>query len=201
MKDYDTPPLTLISEWNGVVLLKGRIMRLQFDDVKLFVDRVFKDKMYGEEPYIKHLNDCVSLLTSVGATNDDLKSAMYAHDLEEDFPDQMRDFTELFGDYVTFFVTRLARKLNQTYTEYINSLIFYDNHLVLILKLVDLCCNREACQCQIGNSLLPRYVHAEAAIKLHFHFKHGVKYSNDTRTMLHDIVRFISDNKGLISHK
>ena len=165
-----------------------------FDKIKKFIDAAFHNDTYGTAPYAKHLNDCVQLLDSLGVTDNDLRCAMYSHDLVEDHIDQYIEFREVASKPVWILVAKLSRSPCVTYDEYITNMLEDNNKAVMLLKLVDVCCNREACQLDNQNSLLKRYVNTEAKLKLHFYYKFGVKYNPDTRLMLQDIVNQVKHN-------
>lgn len=66
-------------------------------------------QMYGNVPYVAHLDDVFSALCEFGCKNEDLLQAAYLHDVLEDTPVTFAELLDAFGRDVALLVYRLTK--------------------------------------------------------------------------------------------
>lgn len=112
---------------------------------KKFAEQAHAKQKYGEFPYLKHLNDVVSVLIRFGVTEGTLLIAAYLHDTVEDTPVKIEEIKDLFGEKVSNIVAAVTNEPGINRKE--RNLKTYpkvrSNNEATILKLADRIANVE----------------------------------------------------------
>jgi len=98
-------------------------------------------QMYGDEPYINHVNAVVSNIQILHQNESfDLETAIivgYLHDTVEDTGLDLEDLKTVFGVEVAHSVSLVTKIKNLTYRENIQRIIDSGNITAMIVKLAD----------------------------------------------------------------
>ncbi len=95
-------------------------------------------QLYGEHPYIYHLDSVVNLGKSMGESEEVLIVA-YLHDTLEDTKTSKEKIEEVFGAWVSNAVVTITKLENEKYPEYIHRVSKYE--VSRRVKVLDLLCN------------------------------------------------------------
>lgn len=129
---------------------------------KEFAVKAHGQQMYGNKPYIVHLEAVVSNLKKYGET---AQIIGYLHDVVEDTEVSLNVINEHFGEFITECVAivtdeagnnRKERK-KKTYNKMAN--VSGDLELALIVKAADRLSNIQACVAGYNKELLAMYKH------------------------------------------
>ena len=135
------------------------------DKARSFAIAAHGDQMYGEKPYIHHLEAVVEILEPYGK---EAKLIGYLHDVAEDTHVSINEIKSVFGEFVGNCVailtdesgaTRKERKI-KTYEKM--SKVTGNEELALIVKAADRLANIEACVSDNNKSLLEMYKNEHA---------------------------------------
>jgi len=109
------------------------------------------------QPYITHPIAVQRLVRQHGITDEDILAIAILHDViedgyeDDDEEDTYEEFVELFNDRIANGVSRLSRKPNQTYEDFIQSIV--DNPTdIAVVKVYDIIHN-------LSGSPSPKKVH------------------------------------------
>ena len=102
---------------------------------------------YGEQPYVIHLYDVVSVLIEFGFTSESLLSAAWLHDVIEDTPTTYRDVVRVTNKEVADTVFALTDELGKNRKERKEKTLpkVKANHSALTVKLADWIANLREC--------------------------------------------------------
>jgi guanosine-3',5'-bis(diphosphate) 3'-pyrophosphohydrolase len=127
---------------------------------RTFAINAHGDQMYGEKPYIYHLDKVATLLFDFG---EDAQIIGYLHDVledtETDYAEIERNFGSLVADCVSLLTDELgnsrAERKAKTYAKL--ALVEGLHNLALIAKTADRLANVEECVTQNSHKLLSMY--------------------------------------------
>ena len=103
------------------------------EDARDFAREKHEGQMYGDKPYMTHVEDVVS-----GFEDAELREIAYLHDVAEDSDVTIEEIHERFGEKVGRAVDALTRR-NETYFDYIRRV--KENPAATKVKLADLKAN------------------------------------------------------------
>lgn len=104
-----------------------------------FALKAHGDQMYGDHPYVIHLDDVRRILEYYGVTDKAILTAAYLHDVLEDTEVTAGELAELFGEEVTQIVVRVTDfpAKNRKERHQLTYPQLAKNHKAVTLKLAD----------------------------------------------------------------
>src|SRR5690606_29016139 len=93
------------------------------------------DQMYGDKPYVYHLDQVAAELLSLYQEDSWEVTVAYCHDLLEDTECEWEDIGYAFGWMVANAVVDMTKEKGENYHDYISKVM--SNHLSLIVKIAD----------------------------------------------------------------
>jgi guanosine-3',5'-bis(diphosphate) 3'-pyrophosphohydrolase len=127
---------------------------------RVFAVNAHGDQMYGEKPYIYHLDKVATLLVDFG---EDAQIVGYLHDVLEDTETSYAEIEKIFGSLVANCVSLLTDELGDSRAErkaktYAKLALVKGSHnLALIAKTADRLANVDECVTQNDQKLLSMY--------------------------------------------
>ena len=148
---------------------------------------------YGDKPYVYHLEQTVRLLKTIGCSDEDLLCAMMLHDTIEDTAITYSDLNIQMGIEVADRVADLTHDNNDCYMNYIYCIAWASpwnryNLSISLLKLVDNLCNLRQSIKNQDTRRIEKYNASISYLKCACVKAYGVRYTDDTETMLHSIL-------------
>ena len=115
-------------------------------------------QLYGDQPYLYHINGVVAIARSLGL-NETVQVEAALHDVVEDDKASALEVGEKFGHEVAAVVLFLARAPDETYEQYIERVATSPS--ARVVKICDLLFNTEQCaKPPTRTTLLVRYERA-----------------------------------------
>tara|TARA_S200002703_G_C3789240_1_gene243513 strand:- start:1565 stop:2017 length:453 start_codon:yes stop_codon:yes gene_type:complete len=116
-------------------------------EAREFATQAHGEQMYGEQPYMTHVEDVAS-----GFTDPHLQRIAYLHDVVEDTDTTIKDIHERFGSEIGSAIDALTRREDEQYFDYIHRVNQHPE--AKQIKLADLHANLKK---QPHESLAKRY--------------------------------------------
>ncbi len=155
--------------------------------------QIYGDGPSGIHPYIYHLEQTVTLLKNIGCDDEILLCAMVLHDTLEDTSLSYSYLKTKMGIEVADRVSELTHDNADSYMNYIYSIAWASpwnnyNLSIILLKLIDNLCNLR--QSIKGQDIrrIEKYNASISYLKCACIKAYGVRYTDDTETMLHSIL-------------
>lgn len=121
-------------------------MSLELQAAEVFAASVHKDQKYGDDPYIRHLNEVVEVLKRFNISDKDILIAGYLHDSVEDTDTSLFQIEAMFGKRVSDLVYRVTneegKNRKERHTKTYPKIKASDD--AITLKLADRIANTEA---------------------------------------------------------
>lgn len=139
---------------------RNKSMTPRVKQARAFAVQAHGDQMYGDKPYVFHLDQVVELLQNYG---EDAQIAGYLHDAVEDTSVTVEDVAHVFGQFIADCVDLVSdspgpdRKTRKAKTYARLAKVQGENELALVVKAADRLANVRRCVTENNRKLLGVY--------------------------------------------